>query len=177
MNSTTIAPKSSQERLKRIKKVSRILQFCVVFYFIAPLVVIAFKLKGVHSANGTLSIFNHVYAKAEHIPNVMFILSGAGLLAYYLGVGSLLRLLNLYEKGVFFAASNVALIKKLGTCMAAYGFIAVVSNIVYVGGIHFPLVLLDGLACPWLIGGAAVYVVAWIMDEGRKIQEEQELTV
>jgi hypothetical protein len=177
MNANETAPKSNNSRLKRIQKVSRILQFCVVVYFFAPLVVIVFNLKRVHLANGMISIFNHPYASMEHIPNVMFVFSGAGLLAYFLGVSAFLRWLNLYEKGVFFAASNVSQIKKLSGCMAGYGILAVAANVVYAGGIVFPLVLLDGLACPWIVAGGAVYIVAWIMDEGRKIQEEQELTV
>ena len=28
-----------------------------------------------------------------------------------------------------------------------------------------------------LLIGSAIFLIAWIMDEGRKIQEEQELTV
>jgi Protein of unknown function (DUF2975) len=177
MNAAVVSSQNNQLRLKRIKKVCRVLQFCVCIYFFAPLFVIAFNLNGVHLANGTISIFNHAYAKSENIPNAMFVLSGAGLLAYFLGVSAFLRLLNLYEKGIFFAAANVEQIKKLSTCMAAYGLLAIVANVIYAGGIVFPLVLLDGQASPWLVAGAAVYVVAWIMDEGRKIQEEQELTV
>ena len=177
MNANEISPKTNNLRLKRIKKVSRILQYCVVLYFIVPLVVIAFEFRTVHPAKGTISIFNHSYASNADIPNIMFVLSGAGLLAYFLGVSAFARLLNLYEKGLFFAAANVWQIKKISCCMAAYGFLAILANIIYAGGILFPLVLSDGLACPWLVAGGAVYVVAWIMDEGRKIQEEQELTV
>jgi hypothetical protein len=33
------------------------------------------------------------------------------------------------------------------------------------------------LSSPWIIGGLFVVVISRIMDEGRKIQEEQELTV
>jgi hypothetical protein len=56
MNAIETAPKSNNSRLKRIQKVSRILQFCVVVYFFAPLVVIVFNLKRVHLANGMISI-------------------------------------------------------------------------------------------------------------------------
>jgi hypothetical protein len=37
--------------------------------------------------------------------------------------------------------------------------------------------LLDAVTSPWIVVGCAIYLVAWIMDEGRKMQEEQELTV
>jgi hypothetical protein len=71
--------------------------------------------------------------------------------------------------------------KKLGTYLAGYGILAVAANVIfnviYVGEIIFPLLLLEGFVSPWIIVGAAIYIAAWIMDEGRKIQEEQELTV
>src|ERR1039458_1878757 len=163
MNVTEISPKANA-RLNRIKIVSRILKFGVLFYFFAPLGVIVFNLKGVHLAKGTVSIFNHSYASAEHIPNVMFVFSGAGYLAFLLGAFSFIRLLNLYEKGVIFAAANVSELKNLSRCLAGYGILAVVANVIYAGGIVFPLVLLDGLAGPWIVAGGAVYIIAWIMD-------------
>jgi hypothetical protein len=36
---------------------------------------------------------------------------------------------------------------------------------------------LTGLPVFPLFGGFLIFLIAWIMDEGRKIQEEQELTV
>ena len=33
------------------------------------------------------------------------------------------------------------------------------------------------LSSPWILGGLFIVVISRIMDEGRKIQEEQELTV
>ena len=159
MNATGIAPKSNTDRLKRIKKVSRILKYSAVLYFFVPLVLIA--------------IFNHSYGSTENIPNVMFVLGGAGFLAFLLGAGSFIRLMSCYERGVFFGAANISEFKNLSRCLLGYGLANVVANVVYAGGILLP----DGLACPWIVVGGAVYVVAWIMDEGRKIQEEQELTV
>jgi hypothetical protein len=177
MNANETAPKSDNSRLKRIQKVSRILKFCVLFCFFAPLVIIVFNLKGIHLAKGTIAIFNHAYASTENIPNVMFVLSGTGYLAFLLGACSFIRLLSSYEKGVIFGAANISELKIMSRCLASYGLLSVVANVIYAGGIVFPLVLLDGFACPWIVVGGAIYIVAWIMDEGRKIQEEQELTV
>jgi hypothetical protein len=67
--------------------------------------------------------------------------------------------------------------RKMGSYLVGYGILALSANIVYVGSIIFPSVLLEGVASPWIVAGGAVYIIAWIMDEGRKIQEEQELTV
>jgi len=177
MNAHETATKSNNPRLKRIQKVSHILKFCVIFYFLAPLVIIVFNLKGVHLAKGTIAIFNHAYASTENIPNVMFVLSGAGYLAFLLGACSFIRLLSLYEKGVIFGAANISELKIMSRCLVSYGLLVVAANAIYTGGIAFPFALLDGFACPWIVVGGAVYIVAWIMDEGRKIQKEQELTV
>jgi hypothetical protein len=58
-----------------------------------------------------------------------------------------------------------------------YGLLAFLAGLVYIGGFVLPWMLLDAVTSPWIVVGYAIYLVAWIMDEGRKIQEEQELTV
>jgi len=176
MNANEISPKASP-RLNRIQKISRILKVCVLFYFVAPLCVLAFNLKSIHLASGMVSVFNHPYASASDIPRLMYLLCATGTAVYLLGVISFYRLLCLYEKGVIFSGANVSEMKKLGSYLAGYGILAVAANVIYAGGIIFPWVLLEGIASPWIVVGGAIYIVAWIMDEGRKIQEEQELTV
>jgi hypothetical protein len=41
----------------------------------------------------------------------------------------------------------------------------------------FPILPLDILLSPCFIVGLLIVIIARVMDEGRKIQEEQELTV
>jgi hypothetical protein len=41
----------------------------------------------------------------------------------------------------------------------------------------FPKLPMDMLFSPWLIAGCLTIIIAWVMDEGQKIQVEQELTV
>ena len=124
-----------------------------------------------------VSIFNHPYANASDIPAPMIVLFAIGGGINLLGIISFYRLLNLYEKGVIFSGANVSEMKRLGTYLAGYGILAVAASVIYAGGIALPWVLLEGIASPWIVVGGAIYIVAWIMDEGRKIQEEQELTV
>jgi hypothetical protein len=186
MNANENSPKAGP-RLNRIRKISRIMKVCVLFYFVVPLFALAFNinLKSVHLPHGlapnTVSIFNQTYASWSDIPMPMYLLYAAGMVVYLLGVISFYRLLCLYEKGMIFSMVNVSEMKKLGCYLAGYGILAVAANVIfnmiYVGEIIFPLLLLDGFVSPWIIVGGAIYIVAWIMDEGRKIQEEQELTV
>jgi hypothetical protein len=178
MNANEISPKASP-RLSRIQKISRILKACVLFYFIAPLCILALNLNIVGPAHtyGAILIFNHPYRSVSDISLPMSLLWATGMAVYLLGVVSFYRLLCLYEKGVIFSEANVSEMKKLGSCLAGYGILAIAASVIYARGIIFPLVLMEGFVSPWFVVGGAIYIVAWIMDEGRKIQEEQELTV
>lgn len=176
MNANEVPPKVNS-RFNRIQKISRILKVCVLFYFVVPLCVLAFNLKSIHLASGMVSVFNHPYASASDIPKPMYLLCATGTVVYLLGVISFYRLLCLYEKGVVFSGANVSEMKKLGSYLAGYGILAIAANVTYLGGFIFPWVLLEGFVSPWIVVGGAIYIVAGIMDEGRKIQEEQELTV
>jgi hypothetical protein len=175
MNANEISPKASP-RLIQIQKVSRTLKICVLAYFVVPLGFMALSFKSLHVATGMVSIFNHPYASVSDIPAPMYVLGAIAMGIYLLGAISFYRLLNLYEKGVIFSEANVREIKQLGTYLACYGILAVTASAFYTGGIT-PFTLLDFICSPWIVGGGAINLVAWIMDEGRKIQEEQELTV
>lgn len=128
-------------------------------------------------ASSMVSIFNHPYANASDIPAPMMVLFAIGTGIRLLGAISFYRLLNLYEKGLIFSAANVSEMKRLGIYPAGYGILAVASTVIYYRQILLPWTLLDVVLSPWVVAGMAIYIVAWIMDEGRKIQEEQELTV
>jgi Protein of unknown function (DUF2975) len=175
MNANEMTQKPNS-RLNRIRKISRNLKVCVLIYFV-PLCLMALNFKSAHMATGMVSVFNHPYASVSDIPAPMYALVAIAMGLYLLGVISFYRLLNLFEKGVIFAAASVSEIKRLGIFLAAYGILSVVAKVIYTRQILFPWTLLDAVSSPWIVAGVAIYLVAWIMDEGRKIQEEQELTV
>jgi len=178
MNVTTVAPNPKNTRLARIQKISGLLKFGVLLYWVMPLFLF-FDLNKVHLPTGRVCIFNHSYASAADIPAVMYILYALGAAVYLLGIISFYRLLCLYEKGVIFSAANVSEIKKLGSYLVFYGLLAFVAEVVSTGRfvLVLPWSLLEMVSSPWIVAGGAINLVAWIMDEGRKIQEEQELTV
>jgi hypothetical protein len=177
MNATAIIPKSENPRLHRIRRISGVVKAGVLIYLIAPLCVVAFNLNTLHLASGTVSFFNHQYAKATDVPAVMYAFAALGAGLYLLGIISFYRLLCLYEKGVIFSAANVSAMKKLGSYLVGYGVLGFAASLAYAGGFAFPWSLLEIVASPWVVIGGAIFLVAWVMDEGRKIQEEQELTV
>jgi len=179
MNVTNIAPSINNTRLGRIQKISGLLKFGVLLYLVVPLCFVAFNLNTLHLATGMVSVFNHPYASGADIPAVMHVLSILGTAVCLLGIISFYRLLCLYEKGVIFSAANVSEIKKLGSYLVIYGLLAFVAEVVSTGRfvLVLPWSLLEVVSSPWIVVGGAINLVAWIMDEGRKIQEEQDLTI
>ena len=176
MNTNEISPKTNP-RLKRIQKVSRILKVCVLISFILSLCTIAYGFE--HSPRGMVSIYGQAYEVSD-IPMSMVILTAAGTGFFLLGYICLYRLFCLYEKGVIFSEANVLQIKRLGICLICSGGIAVAATIIRAvdaGMILSWWALFRVPLSPWVIIGGTIYVIAWIMNEGRKIQEEQELTV
>jgi len=81
---------------------------------------------------------------------------------------ALFALFRLYFKGIFFSAKNIRLIQALALALiigsvADYQMQAAVREVDWSTNSIFI--------------GLLIIFVSWIMDEGRKIQEEQELTV
>jgi hypothetical protein len=95
------------------------------------------------------------------------------------GIIAIYRLLNLYEKGVVFAAENAAHIRRMGFVMAIYGLLQACASLLlpYHGVFSVSATLLNFLLSPWFFAGCFAIIASWIMDEGRQIQEEQQLTV
>ena len=111
----------------------------------------------------------------------------------------LAQLFRFYERGQIFAAETIRCIKVLGL-ICLVGWVVMVSArfmprpemmpqnppvgaksvIVKKQSFNMGFVSFDfgtGIDFGLLFVGASVVLAAWIMDEGRKIQEEQELTV
>ena len=77
-------------------------------------------------------------------------------------------LFGLYRRGILFAARNVRHIRSLG-------YFLIVNWVI---NYQMQAALRDmDLSTNPLFVGLLIIFVSWIMDEGRKIQEEQELTV
>ena len=108
------------------------------------------------------------------------------------------RLFRFYERGLIFAAETNHCIKVLGVLFVTGGLINSVLRllpkslppVLPVGvtqlaptsthAYHMGFFTFDfgtGIDFGLLLAGAVIILIAWVMDEGRKIQEEQELTV
>jgi len=102
-----------------------------------------------------------------------------------LGAYQLMRLFRLYEQGDIFRVSNVRCFKNLSRVLVGWFVIGIVhrSLLSMALTLHPPpgqRYITFELGSPDLTAlliGLTLAVIAWVMDEGRKLQDEQDYTV
>ena len=113
-------------------------------------------------------VLQQVYSSPAEMPEgVIWPVSLKKALEFF-AVVMLLRLFWLYSRGILFSDKNI-------TCFRVQGYVLIINCFIDLElqrWVHASEVSLT----PVLMGFLIIFV-AWIMDEGRKIQEEQELTV
>jgi hypothetical protein len=191
MNANEISPKANP-RLKRIKTISQFLKIFFLLYLVCSGLENSLSYILVGFRMGMWSWFilgpTNAYLLQTSMIGVLIVLVATAL--FLATVVSCYQLLNLYEKGIVFSATNVQLLGRIGYLAFGYGLINLLERALV--GMHhiydaphtpdsvWPVIMLGVQAClssPWLIGGFFVMIISQIMDEGRKIQEEQALTV
>jgi hypothetical protein len=160
-----------QSRLIRIKKMSFVIQIltgiCLVMGFYEFLAFL-FGWPSTMPGRRILVGHEHLYTTAGEMPaEVLWLWIVQKLLAFWGGI-VLLRLFWLYGRGILFSAKNV-------TCIRFFGWWIMIDWFIEFQ-MRSELRDMD-LSCTPLFVGLLVIFAAWIMNEGRKIQEEQELTV
>ena len=175
MTATTASP-----RMQRIKIVSRVFRYLVLanLVFNVGFQLVLFRFSGVTIRGGLLS---------------------AAFLLMYFWFWQLANLFRLYERGLIFATETIRCIKLLGVvCLTGWLVLTTAhfasrpepasdhppigATVTVVKAPRYQMGFLSfnfgtSIDFGYLFVGAAVVLAAWIMDEGRKIQEEQELTV
>ena len=182
MNTTEISPKANA-RLNRIKIVSRIVRYVILANIILNL---GFWLFYVSPLSGDLG------------RSVLFIMLEILVCIWF---WKLAQLFHYYERGLIFASETIRCIKTLGLLcvinwllmtmagrflshpvaaklpMVLPPDVKVVTTMVKAHSFGFFSFNIAGVNFGMLLAGIIIVLIAWIMDEGRKIQEEQELTV
>jgi hypothetical protein len=95
------------------------------------------------------------------------------------------RLFGLYAKGVIFQAANVECFRQLGYALFAWagaGFLfkpiaGIILTFHWTPGTRLLVLGLDSQDVVAVFMGLVVITVAWVMDQGRKLNEEHELFV
>jgi Protein of unknown function (DUF2975) len=174
MNANEISPKADM-RMNRIKKVITIIRFLisstvilgVVFglLFLADLLGYPIVGPGVKISFSPLL----TYTSPFKIPAIVLVLGFIRVGLFFAGILILFWLLDLFEAGKFFAAQNVQYIKLLGFLVIGDWVVTKILDAFAKSGMQ--------ISFGQLAVGLLVILISWIMDEGRKIQEEQELTV
>jgi hypothetical protein len=161
-----------QVRLARISSASMLFQVAIgIIIILGFYSMLAFLLGWPFFAQNHVRVVvsqNHVYSAPADMPPALLAL---WLVKTGLGLGCamvLFALFGLYRRGVLFAARNVSYIRFLGYWLMIDWFIDDQMQATF----HDM-----ALSTTPLFIGLLIIFVAWIMDEGRKIQEEQELTV
>jgi hypothetical protein len=159
-------------RLARIRRASKWFQFFILFSLAVGIYsLIAFLFNWPFFAEYPAKIAvcaGHVYTSPADMPPMVLALclvkTGLDLAAAVV----LFALFGLYARGILFSPQNVRFIR-------FQGYYLILSFLVDYG---IQSTLRDmALSLTPLFIGLLIIFVAWIMDEGRKIQEEQALTV
>jgi hypothetical protein len=188
MNANVISPKANV-RMNRIKIVSRIARLLVIGFL---LFTIWFLLRA-WIFQGTPVLFdksNAASAKAAYQYPLFLcvgILSMITPLILCVWYWKLAQLFHYYERGLIFTVKTIRCIKLLGLlCMINWMLVSTIHLLLQdQPSPNQPMYRMEffsfdfgwGIDFGPLLIGAIIVLVAWIMDEGRKIQEEQELTV
>lgn len=101
------------------------------------------------------------------------------------GTWTLVRLFRLYETGQIFREANVRCFRDMSRVLMTWCVVRFISEPLMSVALtlHYPpghrlLVLgLDSVDITALLVGFALAVIAWVMDEGRKLQEQEDLTI
>ncbi len=168
--------------MNRIKIVSRIFRtligICAVFFTLVAIfaviesIAVSSGSKVVPGESMTVHITfspHQAYSVPFDMPLPVQFLGSMHLCLLGFGAIILIRLFKLYERGSFFAIGNVRCIKILGLIVVGDGLIQTALEFLPP---NKSVEISNNLAL-----GLLILLIAWIMDEGRKIQEEQELTV
>ena len=183
MNANEISSKASV-RLRRIKIVSRSVRYFFLALLASMIGQLCFHL---------MRRWFHTETRYSYsIRDLLINFSMIALTGFW--YGKLAQLFHFYERGLIFHPATIRCIKILGYfCVINWIFIFAHKCLEHSAVHHPPLpgvIMVEstlnfgfftfsfaGINLGMLLAGMVIVVIAWIMDEGRKIQEEQELTV
>lgn len=181
-------------RIKRISKFFRV--FFQIILVIMPLIFVytwlsspqEFVLPGgvIHMTSVPDAYRNHIFHVLSGSERLMAALVSAVPVCIVLFiVYSLIKLFKLYEQGEIFSLANVRYIRNIGYAMLALqivdpfyqlaiGYVLTVNN---PPGQGYMSVTLDQGNVEGILTALVVILISWIMAEGCKLREEQQLTI
>lgn len=169
MNVSDISSKSNR-RLNRIKKVSRYLRLTLQYGI--PLWIL-FCLSLVVATHFGLKLPPQASQMTNTVPHEWLLSYGfLRLFLFIFWYRTLVKLFGFFENGIFFTSETVRCLKALGSVYLVGFLLALLF--------HFTLhkaELLFGVGLEEPFTGFFIIFIGWLIDEARKLREEQELTV
>jgi hypothetical protein len=179
------------DNLSKIKKFSKNLHLLLSFLLVViPLYYVSYW-AFINSLPETLLNVN--IHPAPLIPNELpiklqiigFITSLLPLSALIYGIANIRRLFSFYKEGVIFSFEHVSLFKNTAKALVLWVVLSMIyesakSVLFSAGNPPGSRVLKVGFSSAeitTLVVGGIVFIIAWVMDEGRILTEEKELTV
>jgi hypothetical protein len=146
-----------------------------------------------HKPTDGIRFFYQTYTEFSAISPFGLVLYVAGIALFIFAAMTFYQLLGLYEQGKIFSEANVKLFRRLGWLAVGHGIVFMVLEAYFYGLPSFDpwsgarlqkniweLLMRSFfalLSSPWIMGGLFLLTISHVMLKGRKLQEEQELTV
>ena len=166
------SPVSRAARLQRIQNAGFWLQLAVgLFWVVGIYSVLAFLCGWPFFSQSPARMVvsqHHIYTSPADMPGNILTLALLKTAVDFAAGAVMFALLGLYRRGILFSARNVLYIRLQGYYLII-GFLLDDQLQTALSDVQLS-------TTPFFIGLIIIFV-SWIMDEGRKIQEEQELTV
>ncbi|HVV69114.1 MAG TPA: DUF2975 domain-containing protein [Gammaproteobacteria bacterium] len=180
----------------RIKKVSRIFRWLFqILFIVIPIVHILAWINAPMpiDVSGKFGFFINVIPKGTEILHPLSVstriysglVSAIPMLLLELIVYFLIRLFKLYEQGQIFSLQNVKYIKKTGYALLIFqivrplsdGFLTALLTWGNGHGHRYATITVSGTDLSMVLTAFIIILVSWIMTEGCRLREEQQLTI
>ena len=176
MNANEITPKTNA-RMNRIQKFSKcirlFLQYGIPLLILAPFVLgllAAYHIINLSQpAHPAAGLDGSAHAGTVALWGVWGVLT---LIVYFLWYRTALKLFGFFEKGILFTAETVRCIQIMGVIYFVRFLVQLILLAVPSPDYHWRTMNFSDLFTSFLI-----IFIGWLIDEARKIREEQELTV
>jgi Protein of unknown function (DUF2975) len=174
MNANEITPKVNV-RLNRVQKISKCIRLTIQHG--CPLYILSLFVTGLLASKDMITLSTPPQSPETYLPNnfngIFVIGQVSTLIVCLVWYYAALKLFGLFEKRILFTAETVCCLQILGAVYLARFLLEL--------GIYFFIPLLEkiGHGVIWsdLFTGFFIICIGWLIDEARKIREEQELTV
>jgi hypothetical protein len=189
MSPTNSKKRANMDNIEKIRTLSRrFKRLCTVLLWLIPLSLAAYWLffNQLPEMVVAESFAAYVSRTQPLYVRVLAFLAGmipAGALMY--AVSGLRRLFELYMEGRIFSGENVRSFRRIGYALiwwAGASFLhtpisSVLMTLVNDPGKHMLALSISSDQALSLLLGGVVLLVSWVMDEGRKLEEERSLTI